>query len=235
MRTQSGDTRSAEAEEALAVVPLKILSQAKSRLAPSFDSQERREFVLSMLEDVLNTLRDSKLVTRIFLVTRQADIGLKLDVEGIDILADSADTDLNSALHLATDYARKHHNERQLIIIPADVPLITESDIHGILTLAEQVDPPLAVAAPSDNGGTSALLRKPPDAIDVQFGPSSFRNHQDVAKNKGIAFLEYQSPTLALDIDTPDDLQALLDYQADNATTQYLHQSRAIETLRREQ
>jgi 2-phospho-L-lactate guanylyltransferase len=235
MRTQSGDMRSAEAEEALAVVPLKILSQAKSRLAPAFDSQERREFVLSMLKDVLNTLRDSELVTRIFLVTRQEDIGLKLDVTGIDILADSADTNLNSALRVATSFVRNHHGERPLIIIPGDVPLITESDIHGILTLAEQVDPPLVVAASSDNGGTSALLRKPPDAIDVQFGLSSFRNHQDVAKNKGIAFLEYQSPTLALDIDTPDDLQALLNYQADNATTQYLHQSRAIQTLRRKQ
>jgi len=233
MRTQSGGTESGESQEAIAVVPLKKLSQAKSRLSSVFNLHERRRFVLSMLKDVLRTLRDSESITKILLVTRQADVALNLDVEGIDILTDSSDTNLNSALHLATDYARKHHNEKQLIIIPADVPLVTESDIHGILALAKKAGPPVVVAAPSENGGTSALLRKPPDTIEVQFGPSSFKNHQIVAENKGVRFLKYQSPTLALDIDTRDDLEALLNYRADNATIQYLEQSKAIQSLRR--
>ncbi|MBS3794452.1 MAG: 2-phospho-L-lactate guanylyltransferase [Candidatus Thorarchaeota archaeon] len=230
MTTQSSHTEFTEAGKAVAVVPLKKLNHAKSRLAPILDSEQRRQFALSMLEDVLGTLRDSEAITTILVVTKEAGIVSKLNLQGLDIWTDSSDTDLNSALRAATTHVRRHYGEQPLLIIPADVPLVTKPDIKGILSLGKDVDPPVVVAAPSDNGGTSALLRIPPNALGVQFGPSSFKNHQMLARESDVTFLAYQSPTLGLDIDTPDDVKALLQYPADNIAIEYLQQSKAIQS-----
>jgi 2-phospho-L-lactate guanylyltransferase (CobY/MobA/RfbA family) len=57
--------------------------------------------------------------------------------------------------------------------------------------------------------GTNALLRTPPDAIPVRFGPNSFSLHLQEAREKKIPYEVYHLPGVAFDIDTPEDLWAL--------------------------
>ena len=52
----------------VAVVPLKNLKSAKSRLSDILAEGERQELVLAMLNDVLVTLKESQLVEEIFIV-----------------------------------------------------------------------------------------------------------------------------------------------------------------------
>jgi 2-phospho-L-lactate guanylyltransferase len=53
------------------------------------------------------------------------------------------------------------------------------------------------------------LLITPPDALEPSFGPGSCQRHVALAQAAGIAHQIAQIPSLALDIDTPDDLGAL--------------------------
>jgi 2-phospho-L-lactate guanylyltransferase (CobY/MobA/RfbA family) len=62
------------------------------------------------------------------------------------------------------------------------------------------------VLAPSLDGGTSALLRAPHDVIPAAFGPSSAARHRELAKRAGVPYRELVLPSLAIDIDLPDDL-----------------------------
>jgi 2-phospho-L-lactate guanylyltransferase len=66
------------------------------------------------------------------------------------------------------------------------------------------------VIVPDRHGtGTNALLLAPPDALEPSFGPGSCRRHAQLARRAGIAHVILPVPSLALDIDTPEDLTEL--------------------------
>ena len=57
--------------------------------------------------------------------------------------------------------------------------------------------------------GTNALVLDPPDAIEPSFGPDSCQRHQRLAGASGVHCEVVEVPSLALDVDTPDDLAAI--------------------------
>jgi 2-phospho-L-lactate guanylyltransferase (CobY/MobA/RfbA family) len=66
------------------------------------------------------------------------------------------------------------------------------------------------VLAPSRDGGTSALLRAPFDVIPNHFGKESAAAHRDLARSRGVPCSELPLPSLAIDLDRVDDVEALL-------------------------
>ncbi len=63
------------------------------------------------------------------------------------------------------------------------------------------------VVAPCRHGtGTNALLIHPPGLISFAFGPDSFAAHCAAARAAGVEPVIYRSVTVALDLDTPEDL-----------------------------
>jgi 2-phospho-L-lactate guanylyltransferase len=69
-----------------------------------------------------------------------------------------------------------------------------------------QKAPAVVIAPCRREEGTNALLLRPPDFIEVAFGPGSFKEHQRLAQVRGLNPLIYRSPSLALDLDWPEDL-----------------------------
>ena len=57
--------------------------------------------------------------------------------------------------------------------------------------------------------GTNALLLTPPDVIEPAFGPDSRALHEQAAAAAGVPCTVEQVATLALDVDTADDLADL--------------------------
>jgi 2-phospho-L-lactate guanylyltransferase len=67
---------------------------------------------------------------------------------------------------------------------------------------------PIVVVAPCRHGtGTNALLIQPPGLIPFAFGPGSFAAHCAAARAAGVEPVIYRSATIALDLDTPEDLE----------------------------
>jgi 2-phospho-L-lactate guanylyltransferase len=65
------------------------------------------------------------------------------------------------------------------------------------------------VIAPSRRlDGTNALFLRPPGLIPFAFGPGSLEQHQQAARAMGLEPVIYRSPTTALDLDVPMDLEA---------------------------
>ena len=66
----------------------------------------------------------------------------------------------------------------------------------------------MVVVAPCHHGtGTNALLICPPGLISFAFGPDSFAAHCAAARAAGVEPVIYRSATVALDLDTPEDLE----------------------------
>jgi 2-phospho-L-lactate guanylyltransferase len=122
--------------------------------------------------------------------------------QGATALAES-ESGLNAALNQAREWAMAR-GAQAVLVLPADLPLLTSGDIMAMLDLARE--PRCVVIAPDARGeGTNALLLRPPDALNFAFGPQSFYEHCAQAETSQLALHIYRSPTVALDLDTPAD------------------------------
>ncbi|HLJ65835.1 MAG TPA: 2-phospho-L-lactate guanylyltransferase [Chloroflexota bacterium] len=183
-----------------AVIPLKRLSDAKSRLAGRLTGAERMQLARSLLERTVMALHESSVVDRVALVTPEPALAGELGLVG---LPDRGG--LNASLEEGARWARTTHADA-LLVLPADLPLLTGDDIRAVvgrLTGGARV-----VVAPTRDGGTGALLVAPPGTLPFAFGPGSFDRHCTLARQRGLAVAEIRREGLALDLDTAADLEA---------------------------
>ena len=107
-----------------------------------------------------------------------------------------------------------------MLLLPADIPLVTKADIQALL--AVHTCPGVSLAAAGSDGGTNALLVSPPDIIAPAFGENSCQHHSAYAREQGLEPVVLNTSGLNLDIDTLEDIQALLAANRECATLAYL-------------
>ena len=187
-----------------AIVPVKPLRHAKSRLAPVLGDEERLELSRDMLRTVLAALTEVSRIDRTLLVSRDPEalaLGRHL---GARTLSERPPIALNQALAQATK-AAIGSGASAVLVLPADLPLITAQDIEALLDL---VDPPPAIVLAPDRrrDGTNALLTSPAPLIEYSFGQASYDRHRAAALAAGVRVAVCDRPALALDLDLPEDL-----------------------------
>ncbi len=185
-----------------ALIPVKSLLTAKSRLASSFTQHQRESLVLDMFHHVLLVLLDTGLFEKVSVVSSDKRVLEKAYLWGAQAIAEEY-PDHNQALHAA---ALKEMAEgvTTLLTISADLPLLTTQEIRCFFNQSLQND---VVLAPSRDGtGTNAIIVHPPLAVPYVFGPESLQSYVNAAKQKHLSYSKFHSIGLALDIDTIDDL-----------------------------
>ena len=96
------------------------------------------------------------------------------------------------------------------LLLSSDLPLIGAESLRGLLDRAGVIEGPLVVAAPATGRqGTNALYLRPMDGFDLLFGEASLPRFIAEARRRGRPMLIHDDPALALDIDEPEDLEAL--------------------------
>ena len=185
-----------------AVIPVKKLDNAKSRLSPFLTAAERREFCLNMLEDVLNTVNSTKHINQTVVISN--DLEVLRTTEKLDIAyLKEKKNGLNQAVSQAIDWCGKREIS-SILVLPIDIPLVKPVDLERMLALREKAS---MVISPSRNReGTNALLLTPPNVIPTSYGLQSFHRHLAEASNREVSFSRYDSKRMALDIDTVEDL-----------------------------
>jgi 2-phospho-L-lactate guanylyltransferase len=188
-----------------AIVPVKPLRRGKSRLAGTLSEDERTELNRSLLENTLKTFSDLKEVEEVLVISRDPQALAIARHYGARTVREDGQPELNTALKRATVIAQVYAT-RGVLVLPADLPLITRGDI---LTLIERAgEPPAVVIAPDRHGtGTNALLISPAGLIEYDFGENSFQRHCQRAKEVGARLEIVDLPTLGLDLDLPEDLE----------------------------
>jgi 2-phospho-L-lactate guanylyltransferase len=188
-----------------AIVPVKPLRRGKSRLASVLTQDERADLNRRLLAHTLEALTAIPELEHVLVISRdQAALALAREY-GARTVQESGTPQLNVALARATIVA-KNYATRGVLIVPADLPLITPEDVHAMLDRAGE--PPVVVVAPDRRRqGTNALLVCPTGLIEYEFGPDSFLRHCERAKRAGARLEICELPSLALDMDLPEDLQ----------------------------
>jgi 2-phospho-L-lactate guanylyltransferase len=187
-----------------AIVPVKPLRHGKSRLAEVLSQDERADLNQRLLVHTLDTLGNIPEIDQVLVVSRDpAALALARD-HGARTVQENGSNELNLALTRATVVARSYITG-SVLILPADLPLLTPEDVRSMLDKAS--NPPVVVVTPDRHRlGTNALLVSPVGLIEYEFGPGSFQRHCQRALEKGARLEICELPSLALDVDMPEDL-----------------------------
>jgi 2-phospho-L-lactate guanylyltransferase len=195
-----------------AVIPIKHLANAKTRLASVLSPGERAELAREMLLHVIDALSRSGAIERIAVISQQP---AELDLPPSVTILPQTVPGLNNLLEQGREWATANSADAFLTIF-ADLPLVAPEDISRMVRLGEQAST-VVLAPDRHNTGTNALLSHPPTLAQFAFGPSSLDAHIALARSAGATVELFSVPGLSLDVDTLDDLAYLEAHRLETA------------------
>lgn len=178
-----------------AVIPFKK-SNAKSRLSSLLSEKEREELAMAMLNDVAGTLVSSGCFEVVDILSTSM-----IEVEGVNIVL--TELGLNEALNEYLHKMSAHNINEPVLIIMADIPLVTIKNIKDIVSTKADI-----VITPGRMGGTNALFIRDPESFHVDYYGASFLKHLKIAS--GLHTEIFDSFNLSTDIDEVSDLAEVL-------------------------
>lgn len=200
-----------------AVIPMKPLTRAKSRLASVLPEDVRCELVRLMLCDVLAACGASPRIDGMYVVTADTSLRGLVLANGAELLPETSAAGLNAAVRTA----QAAFAPGAMLYIAGDLPLITPGDISAMADYAKTGDHS-AIAPSRDHMGTNAMLLSPANLIRPEFGKNSFERHLEALGGVGSQAHIIERQTLSLDIDRPEDLEALIGLSRDNTRYGFL-------------
>jgi 2-phospho-L-lactate guanylyltransferase len=184
---------------ACALIAIKARARCKTRLAGTLADSARLELVQSMLARVIAATRSARTVHQTIVVSPERD---QVPTE-VPVLADTGDS-LNGALEQAHRLLREL-GCGELLILPADLPRITATDIDALVRAGRTGG--FAIAPDSSGTGTNALYFASMLPFRFQFGPDSFSLHLQEGQRGGLQPQVVRLPGLAFDLDSSADLE----------------------------
>ena len=168
----------------LPIVPMKPLSQCKTRLERVMGTQDRADLTIGMLRRVLLAIRGAG-VEPFWVIggdERIRNISRTLGATWMEDLG----RNLNDTITKAFENARMR--EVSALYLPGDLPFIKPADIHQLIRSAQHQHNVTLSPARRD-GGTNAIL-VPHDLIPYfrpELGSNSFRKHVGTAARMGVS------------------------------------------------
>ena len=214
-------TRNCDRTEVGVIVAVKLLTAAKTRLAPLLSAGTREEVVLAMLVDTITAARACPAVGSVTVVTPDPVAARVVTDLGAAALMDPTPAGhpdpLNNALTVAE--AKIRAEVANVAVLQGDLPALRSDELAEAIAAAHLQQ--RSFIADRHRTGTAALFAfgKP---LDPRFGSDSARRHTD----SGAIELSGDWPGLRCDIDTPDDLSAALTLGVGPATADVLSRGR---------
>lgn len=194
---------------AIAVVPVKQFARAKQRLSDDGFRVSRRALVESMVTDVLQALKRAETIELVIVVTQDHDVERLALAWDAEVVHDPDEDSHSAAAMLGVAEARRR-GAKSVLLVAGDCPMLNPAEVDALVSRREGLDGVIVV--PDRHGtGTNALMLTPPDAIAPAFGPGSCERHAALASAAGVPVEVDPLPSLAIDVDTREDLDVLRD------------------------
>jgi 2-phospho-L-lactate guanylyltransferase len=191
-----------------AIVPIRGLETAKTRLGEDLDPEERLALLTEMLRRTLVATRDARSIAGTIVVTMDPGAAAIANRHRAIGLVERVPGGLNAAIRAARSVAIAR-GASAVLVLPADLPRVTALAVDELVAAAAQRLMPgrgLVAVVPDRHGeGTNALLVSAPAVVEPAFGDASRSVHRASAAAAGATYVEMAGP-LSLDIDTAADL-----------------------------
>jgi 2-phospho-L-lactate guanylyltransferase len=195
----------------MAVVPMKPFSESKLRLSDVLGAVAREDLSRRLLVRTLALLMRVHAVDRCAVVSRDEQVLKTARKHGAWSMYETGNG-LNQALEQAVRVAIAN-GVQAVLIVPADLPNLVESDVESVIELGR--NPPAVVIAPARRDhGTNMLMVNPPGLINFAFGEMSFEKHERLAIRAGARVEIYRSESVAFDLDVPEDVAAMGEWES---------------------
>ena len=193
-----------------ALLPLKDLVEAKSRLSGLLNPAQRRALTQAMVEDVLSVLAGHPDISTVTLVSDDPSANMLAAKYGIRHWLESTldCRGLNRVITRSCELLLRE-SDQPVVVLHGDLPCLDAADITAVLQSLSQCEG-LVVACDRHERGTNLLAFAPQNSIEFAFGSDSCARHCAAAKARGIPTQLLYRPGIALDIDEPQDLQLLM-------------------------
>lgn len=212
----------------VAVVPVKSLATAKSRLAPASD-ERRRALALAFAVDTVAALRAVPGIRTVVVVTADAAVAAEVGGADVEVLPEPAEGGLNAAITAGVDWSRFQHADAGVVVVAADLPALRSRDVAAVLRIASAH--PRTVLADREGTGTTMLTGLPDTPPRPQFGSDSLARH----RAEGALVIDGRNlEPAARDVDTPDHLEQARRLGIGAATVQVLDADRDQRWVRRQ-
>lgn len=185
----------------VAIVPMKPLQRAKTRLADALTPSERAAVSLGMLCRVVAAAQASSL-SGVWVIGGDTVVRQAVERAGATWRKDCGGN-LNESLEIAIRQAFKCGNAA--LYLPSDLPFVTACDVNALLS-ASHDGAALAFAPAKRDGGTNAMLIPRGSPFRPALGERSFCRHKAQAQRLSIPFAVCESEGFGIDLDTPADL-----------------------------
>jgi len=187
------------------VVPIKAFTSAKTRLSDRLDPDQRACLAQAAADRVLRAVADCPLV-ELRLAVVDTDLAARMALHRNFEVLQRPDLLGQSAAVGAGFSAAIKRGATNILTVSADVPLVRPKDIDEIL----RPRPPVLVMVSDREGlGTNAMRLDPAIDLHFHFGPDSLAMHKREAAALRLPVKVIDNRRVRLDIDTPDDIDAL--------------------------
>ena len=202
-----------QASGTIAVVPMKPLAQAKTRLSGKLTLSQRIALSRNLLRRVLRAvigpglgLAADSAVQSVWVVGGDSHVREVADHEGAAWCHDEG-SDINETLRLA--FHRANDAGKAALFLPGDLPFLKPRDVYGMVRSSARLKN-VTLAPARRGGGTNGILVVPDLTREFHplLGADSFKRHLSQAAVSGLSVAIYYSPGLAFDLDTLEDLEA---------------------------
>ncbi len=183
------------------LIPVKVLAQAKSRLA-GLAGPRRGELALALACDTVTAVLGCDEAARVIVITDDQVAGVTLAALGALVVPDEPRDGLNAALRHGAAHAAARWPGSGTAALSADLPALRPEQIGRALRAAAAW--PTAFVADAAGDGTTLYTAVPGAAFRPAFGLASRARHAA----GGAAELGLDGiPGLRRDVDTPSDLR----------------------------
>jgi 2-phospho-L-lactate guanylyltransferase len=211
-----------------AAVPVARLGQAKTRLSGLLSPAERAAFAQAMAQDLFDALAGCPRLARVLVVTSDRTVAGLASRHGFDQVDDDGGGPTRA---IATALAHIAGNRCDgLLAMMGDLPLVRPGDIARMVPAGDPT--PQVRIAPARNGiGTNAIFCAPPGAIPMVFNGTGLAVNRAQAEAAGLPIAICSNPRLALDVDWPEDLAALLELPVVTRAQKFLIELQATKPI----
>lgn len=185
------------------VIPVKLLTAAKSRLSPL--GPHRRSLALAVACDTVSAAVECDRVARVVVVTDDTEAAPLLRDLGAHIVADDPNAGLNPALAHGAAEAQRLLPTAGRAALSADLPALHSADLSQALDAAD--GHAHSFVADLAGTGTTLYAARQGEEFASAFGTDSRQRHRD----SGVVEIALEGiDSLRRDVDTVADLRAAL-------------------------
>jgi 2-phospho-L-lactate/phosphoenolpyruvate guanylyltransferase len=186
-----------------AILPVRSLTDGKSRLSPVLDAGERARLNERLFEHTLECLAAYPGASSTLVASGSAEVLDRARRRGMTAIADPPRGGLNEAAAAATAVARAR-GAQGVFVLPVDLPLLTAAGLRDLL--AQALPAPICLLVPDRRGaGTNLIYQSPIRLTSYAFGDGSFERHSVAAQAAGLKVVVRRDPIFGLDLDLPAD------------------------------